>query len=73
MKYSEKMREVAQIIARLKVCDDVDDAVSMFEKANALLSECGEQLERAQGRYVEITSKGEELAGRGAARPAEAS
>lgn len=51
MKYSERVKTVEHIISELQTCDDVDDAIALFERASEHLKECERKLEHAQGKF----------------------
>ena len=59
VKYSDRMREVDSIINKIRVSDDVDDAIKLFESGCTHLKECKEKIEMAKGKYEEILSKNE--------------
>ncbi len=59
LKYSERMREVDVILNKIRVSDDVDDAISLFEVACDHLKKCKDKIDCARGKYEEIISKSE--------------
>lgn len=54
VKYSDRMRTVDSIITKLRTCDDVDEAINLFESGCEHLKVCKEKIEKAKGRYEEI-------------------
>ena len=57
VKYSDRMREVDAIITKIRTCDDVDEAIKLFESGCDHLKVCREKIEKAKGRYEEIISR----------------
>lgn len=55
MKYSERVHEVQSIIKRLQACEDVDDAIRMYEEATEHIRACEKKIEAAQGRFNELS------------------
>ena len=53
-KYSELVSEVDELMRKMQTCEDVDDALSMYEAALERLTECETRLKRAEGRITEI-------------------
>ena len=43
------------MIHHLQTCDDVDEALALYEKANDLIKECNAQIDFANGRFEEIS------------------
>ena len=48
VKYSDRMREVDAIIAKIRASDDVDDAITLFESGCEHLKICKEKIEKAK-------------------------
>lgn len=57
IKYSDRIKEVEKIVTNLQSCEDVDDAMDLFERGCEHLLKCKEKIESAKGRYEEIMSK----------------
>ena len=57
--YKQKMDMVEDAVAKLQRSDDVDEAIRLYEKANALLQECEAKIESARGRFAELTHQEE--------------
>ncbi len=55
-KYSELTKEVERTIKQLQGCDDVDQAVELFERASTYLSLCEAKLEAAKGKFEKMTT-----------------
>ena len=53
--YAEGMKRVNEIVQRLQECDDVDVAVEMATKANAILEWCERRVQHAQGMVQELS------------------
>lgn len=54
IKYSDRISEVETIITKLQTCDDVDDAIKLFETASQHLKQCEQKIEEAQGKFEKI-------------------
>ena len=46
-----------RLIDTLGTCDDVEEAMKMYEEAETHLRECECAIESAKGRYEEVTKK----------------
>lgn len=57
LKYSERIREIDNIISKLRASNDVDEAISLFETGCDHLAVCREKIEKAKGKYEEIITK----------------
>ena len=56
MRYADHIREVEKILSKLQTCDDVDDAIKLYEDASTRLKVCEEKVEEAKGRFTEMGS-----------------
>lgn len=54
VKYSDRVKELEQIISKLQNCEDVDEAVELFEKGSQHILECEKRIQEAKGKYEEI-------------------
>ena len=50
-KYSEHIKDVENAIKKLQSCDDVDDALNLFEQASTSLDLCQAKLDDANGKF----------------------
>lgn len=56
MKYSDSIKRINEIVNVLqRGCDDVDEAISLFEEGQAQIRSCEEKIEQATGRFQELT------------------
>tara|TARA_B110000046_G_scaffold169754_1_gene189131 strand:+ start:457 stop:669 length:213 start_codon:yes stop_codon:yes gene_type:complete len=55
--YASRIETVNRLVGSLQTCDDVEEAIKMYEEAETHLSKCEQVIESAKGRYEEITSK----------------
>lgn len=53
-KYSEHIKDVETAIKKLQNCDDVDDALDLFEQASTSLDLCQAKLDAAKGKFEVI-------------------
>jgi exodeoxyribonuclease VII small subunit len=56
-KYSEIIQEVESILQKLQKCEDVDDAMQLFNDATEQLKICETRLANAKGTFEKITGK----------------
>tara|TARA_B110000046_G_scaffold164046_1_gene179353 strand:+ start:4621 stop:4821 length:201 start_codon:yes stop_codon:yes gene_type:complete len=54
LKYSDALKRVERVVQMMQTCDDVDEAILMYEEAVKLVQQCQERLDQAQGRFEEI-------------------
>lgn len=54
--YAQLMKEVQDATRSVQNCDDVDEAIAIFERACACLSACEAKLETAQGKFEKIVN-----------------
>lgn len=52
--YASRIQEINRLTGLLQSCDDVEEAIKIYESAEAHLRECERTLESAKGRYEEI-------------------
>ena len=50
-KYSEHIKDVENAIKKLQSCDDVDEALNLFEQASTSLDLCQAKLDDANGKF----------------------
>lgn len=55
MTYASRIDTVNRLIGSLQTCEDVEEAIKMYEEAEAHLKECEQIIQSAKGRYEEIT------------------
>lgn len=55
-KYNELVKEVEKTIKKLQSCDDVDDALMLFEEASEWLSVCETKLDTVKGKFEKMTT-----------------
>lgn len=55
-RYNELIKDVEATIKKLQACDDVDDALELFEKASKCLQLCETKLEAAKGKFDKIVA-----------------
>lgn len=53
-KYSDAMKRIEAVVQTMQNCDDVDDAIAMYEEAAKLIQGCQRRLDLAQGKFDEI-------------------
>ena len=53
--YMKLMNEVDEIVRNLQKCNDVDEAMRLFEKGTESLKMCEKRIEAARGKFVELT------------------
>ena len=52
--YKTQIAEVERIVGRLQTCDDVDEALALYEDAVQRLRRCDDRLKHAMGRFEEL-------------------
>jgi exonuclease VII small subunit len=57
MKYSERVRDIKALIAKMQNCEDVEDTLEMFAEAVEHIAQCEIKLSAAQGRYAELVGE----------------
>lgn len=62
MKYSERMTSIRQLLLELQKCEDIEDAMQMYENALVHIKACEQKLSDAQGRFSELSNNGEATA-----------
>lgn len=55
--YASRIDTVNRLIGSLQTCDDVEEAIKMYEEAETHLKKCEQMIESAKGRYEELTQK----------------
>jgi len=53
-KYSQLIKDVEDNIQKIQASKDVDDVLSLFEKATQSLKACESKLEAAKGRFEKL-------------------
>ncbi len=53
--YTTHMKEVDKLLTKLQACEDVDEALQLFEEANRRIKACEAKIENAKGRFTEMT------------------
>lgn len=54
VKYSDALKRVESVVKAMQVCEDVDEALTMYEEAIQLVAQCQARLDSAQGKFEEI-------------------
>ena len=54
MTYPEIVRDVERILSSLQSCDDVDNAIKLYEEADLKLKRCEEKIEACKGKVETI-------------------
>ena len=56
MSYKQKMGKVEEAVTKLQGMEDVDEAIQLYESTSELLRQCEETIEKAKGRFEEMTA-----------------
>lgn len=54
VKYSDALKRVESVVQAMQGCEDVDEALTMYEEAIRLVAQCQARLDSAQGKFEEI-------------------
>lgn len=59
IKYSTRVKVIQTILTRLQTCDDVEDAIQMYEEATQHIQACAAKIRQAEGKFTELTNSGD--------------
>lgn len=51
MKYSEHIKKLNSILHKLQTCEDVDEAVDLYQSGCEHLQKCKDKIEKAKGKF----------------------
>ena len=54
IKFKDMVKQIDNILQKLQSCEDVDDALDLFEKGSMLIQTCERRVESAKGKFEEI-------------------
>jgi exodeoxyribonuclease VII small subunit len=54
--FGKLMKESEDLIRQIQQSDDVDEALQLFEQANAALKECEAKIESTRGKFEKLIS-----------------